>query len=111
MEAMGVPRGDPSLPLPPTEDIQRTKSHRGDSIVIVLLNHAGWGVEEVKHLQTGLDWVRGMRVSDNGKYLAAAGEMREGGLEVYEISGERGETLELVARDDSVKDVNCVLWL
>lgn len=114
MDEMGIPRGYPDLPSPPSEDIQNTlNKHKGDSIAVVLLSDQASSshVEEVIHVQTGLDWIRGMRVSDDGKYMAAAGEFGAGGLEIYEISGQRGEMFKLVVRDDSVKDVNCVLWL
>lgn len=110
---IGVARGDPHLPPPPSSsgDTNTTQNiHEGDSIVIVLLDHSGSSVQEVKYHQTRLDWIRGMRISDDGFFLAAAGEFG-GGLEMYRISGERGENLGLVARDQSVKDVNCVLWL
>lgn len=106
MGDMSPYRGIPNSPPP----VQEMPDDRGDSIAVVLLNPDGSGVEEVRHLQTGLDWPRGMRVSDDGRYLAVAGEYG-GGLEVYAISGERGEHFELVAKDDSVRDVNCVLWL
>jgi 6-phosphogluconolactonase (cycloisomerase 2 family) len=80
----------------------------GDSITIILLDK--FQVERMYYLQTGLDWIRGMRVSDDGRYLTCCGEVG-GGLEVYEIGGERGEVLTLVAKDERVKDVNCVLWI
>ena len=86
-------------------------THKGDSIVVILLSQDGIQVEQIKHVQTGLDWVRGIRVSDDGLYLAAAAEFGQGGLEIYRMSGESGEFFSLVVRDDSVKDVNCVLWL
>lgn len=90
-----------------------SKAHygiKGDSISIVLLNEQGSGVEETKWVETGLDWIRGMRISDDGKWLACAGEYG-GGIEIYEISGERGELMNLRARNEGIKDVNCVLWL
>ena len=62
------------------------------------------------YIETGLDWIRGMRISDDGRYLACCGEVG-GGLEVYEIEGERGEVLTLGGKDEGVKDVNCVLWV
>lgn len=106
MGDMSPYRGIPN-PTPPEEEIP---SDSGDSIAVVLLKGQGSGVEEVRHFQTGLDWVRGMRITDDGRFLAAAGEYG-GGLEIYQISGERGEVFELVTKDESVKDVNCVLWL
>ena len=111
LDLMATPRGDPDLPPPPVGDIDRTKrEHEGDSIAIVYLSDDASNVQEVRHHETTLDWIRGMRISDDGLYLAAAGEFG-GGLEIYKISGDRGGELELVAKDQSVKDVNCVLWL
>jgi len=81
----------------------------GDSITIILLSGDS-EVERIIYLKTGLDWIRGMRISDDGKYLACCGEVG-GGLAVYEITGERGEVLTLIAKDEGVKDVNCVLWV
>ena len=51
-----------------------------------------------------------MRISDDGRYLACCGEVG-GGLEIYEITGERGEILTLIAKGEGVRDVNCVLWV
>jgi 6-phosphogluconolactonase (cycloisomerase 2 family) len=89
---------------------QSTESQKGDSITIVLLSQDGSFVQSIHHLETGLDWPRGMRISDDGRYLAVAGEYG-GGVEVYSIRGDRGEELKLVAKDEGVRDVNCVLWL
>jgi len=83
---------------------------KGDSITVVLLDEDGSSVEEMKWVETGLDWIRGMKIGDDGRWLACAGEYG-GGVEVYEISGERGEVMNLRARDEGIKDVNCVLWL
>jgi hypothetical protein len=58
---------------------------KGDSITIVLLNEDGSGVEDMKWVETGLDWIRGMRVSDDGKWLATAGEYA-GGLEIMRFA-------------------------
>lgn len=96
---------------PPAQDMPKGQHARGDSMAVILLSDDGSQVQSIQHVQTGLDWPRGMRVSDDGRYLAVAGEFGEGGVEVYEISGERGEVFTLVARDESVKNVNCVLWL
>ena len=81
----------------------------GDSITIILLSPES-DVEGMIFVQTGLDWIRGMRISDDGRYLACCGEVG-GGLEIYEIGGQRGEVFSLVAKDKGVKDVNCVLWV
>ena len=81
----------------------------GDSITIILLS-GNSEVERMIYLETGLDWIRGMRISDDGRYLACCGEVG-GGLEIYEITGERGEILTLIAKGEGVRDVNCVLWV
>lgn len=83
---------------------------KGDSITVVLLDEDGSSVVDMQWVETGLDWIRGMRISDDGRWLACAGEYG-GGLEIYEISGERGEVMNLRAADVGIKDVNCVLWL
>jgi 6-phosphogluconolactonase (cycloisomerase 2 family) len=66
-----------------------SQSVQGDSISIILLNQDGYGVERITHLETGLDWPRGMRISEDGRWLAVAGEYG-GGLEIYEIGGRGG---------------------
>lgn len=68
----------------------------GDRIGIVELGSQGDYVQAVHHLDTGLDFIRGMSVSEDAKYLAAAGQ-KAGGLQIYGISGSRGELLTLKA--------------
>lgn len=74
------------------------------------MDEDGSSVVDMQWVETGLDWIRGMRISDDGKWLACAGEYG-GGMEIYEISGERGQIISLRATDEGIKDVNCVLWL
>jgi 6-phosphogluconolactonase (cycloisomerase 2 family) len=102
--ARRLTRSNPELGFGPEEG-----NGEGDTITIILLSPTS-EVERLVYLQTGLDWIRGMRVSGDGRFLACCGEVR-GGLEVYEIGGERGEILELVAKHENVRDVNCVLWV
>lgn len=97
-------RVDPELGPGPSEG-----QGDGDSITIILLSPES-DVEKMIFVQTGLDWIRGMRISDDGRYLACCGEVG-GGLEIYEIKGQRGEVFSLAAKDEEVKDVNCVLWV
>nr|KIR46978.1 hypothetical protein I312_03874 [Cryptococcus bacillisporus CA1280] len=87
---------------------------KGDSMAIILLNETGDKVESVKHVETGLDAIRGFRISPDGKYVAVAGQ-EGGGVEVYGIAGSRGDEWNLIARsgekegvEEGIKDV---LWL
>ncbi|KAL4764894.1 Lactonase, 7-bladed beta-propeller-domain-containing protein [Aspergillus foveolatus] len=73
-----------------------TELPAGDAIAILLLSDNGRTVVEIKHVRTNLDVIRGMRLSDDGRYVVLAGQ-EGGGVEVYEISGERGEVWTPVA--------------
>ncbi|ODO10048.1 hypothetical protein I350_02273 [Cryptococcus amylolentus CBS 6273] len=93
-----------SVPPPP----------RGDSIAIMLLEPGGTKVESVKHVPTGLDAIRGFRLSPDGRYAAVIGQ-EGGGVEVYSLGGERGDGWVLVAcarEEDGVeKGMKDVVWL
>ncbi|KAL4749217.1 hypothetical protein BDW72DRAFT_195038 [Aspergillus terricola var. indicus] len=73
-----------------------TESPAGDAIAILLLSDDSRTVVGMKHVRTSLDVIRGMRLSDDGRYVVLAGQ-EGGGVEVYEISGEKGEVWTLVA--------------
>ncbi|EAL20712.1 hypothetical protein CNBE0770 [Cryptococcus deneoformans B-3501A] len=87
---------------------------KGDSLAIILLNETGDKVESVKHVETGLDAIRGFRVSPDGKYVAVAGQ-EGGGVEVYGITGSRGDEWDLIARlgekEGVERGIKDVLWL
>ncbi|OXC67696.1 hypothetical protein AYX13_03782 [Cryptococcus neoformans] len=87
---------------------------RGDSLAIILLNETGDKVESVKHVETGLDAIRGFRVSPDGKFVAVAGQ-EGGGVEVYGITGSRGDGWDLIARlgekEGVERGIKDVLWL
>ncbi|OJJ96651.1 hypothetical protein ASPACDRAFT_63549 [Aspergillus aculeatus ATCC 16872] len=68
----------------------------GDAIAIILLSDDGRSVKAIRHVRTKLDVIRGMRVSDDGRYIVAVGQ-EGGGVEVYEIGGDRGDVWTLVA--------------
>lgn len=68
----------------------------GDDVAIILLSYDGRMVENVKHVRTNVDVIRGMRLSDDGKYIVVLGQ-EGGGVEIYEISGEKGDAWTLVA--------------
>lgn len=68
----------------------------GDAIAIILLSNDGRRVQETKFVRTNLDTIRGMRLSSDGSLVALGGQ-EGGGVEIYGISGERGEVWTLVA--------------
>ncbi|KAL4901550.1 hypothetical protein BDW74DRAFT_170019 [Aspergillus multicolor] len=68
----------------------------GDAVAIILLSDDGKQVQKIKHVRTNVDVIRGMRLSGDGRYVVVAGQ-EGGGVEVYEISGERGDAWTKVA--------------
>lgn len=68
----------------------------GDVVAIILLSNDGKKVEDVKHVRTNVDVIRGMRFSDDGSYVVVVGQ-EGGGVEIYEISGQKGDVWALVA--------------
>jgi 6-phosphogluconolactonase (cycloisomerase 2 family) len=62
----------------------------GDSVAIVLLAEDGRSVEAIKHVRSSCDVIRGMRISQDGEYAAVVGQ-ESGGVEIYQISGGRGD--------------------
>ena len=68
----------------------------GDDIAVVLLSNDGRSVENIKHVRTNVDVIRGMRLTEDGKHVVVAGQ-EGGGVEVYEVSGEKGDSWTLVA--------------
>ncbi|KAG6364508.1 hypothetical protein INS49_006109 [Diaporthe citri] len=68
----------------------------GDAIAIILLSDDGRRVHETKFVRTNLDTIRGMRLSSDGSLVAMGGQ-EGGGVEIYGISGERGDVWTLVA--------------
>lgn len=53
----------------------------GDAIAIILLSDDGRSVQDIQHVRTNLDTIRGMRLSDDGTYMAVCGQ-EGGGIEV-----------------------------
>ncbi|CAH0022326.1 unnamed protein product [Clonostachys rhizophaga] len=84
----------------------------GDSVAILLLSADGRRLEEMKHVRTKVDTIRGMRLSDDGKYVVVLGQ-EGGGIEVYAINGERGDTWKLVASLDEGLEggIKHAVWL
>ncbi|OJJ02458.1 hypothetical protein ASPVEDRAFT_151102 [Aspergillus versicolor CBS 583.65] len=86
----------------------------GDSVAVILLSENGRKVETVNHVRTNVDVIRGMRLSDDGRYVVVTGQ-EGGGVEVYEISGQRGDVWTLVAglRDGGALEsgIKHAVWL
>ncbi|WWC69366.1 uncharacterized protein I206_103305 [Kwoniella pini CBS 10737] len=61
------------------------KDVKGDSIAIIELSSNGEELKELNFFQTDLNNLRGMTISNDGRYLLTAGR-KEGGLAIYEIS-------------------------
>lgn len=88
------------------------KVEHGDALAIVLLSSDGKEVQSIKHCRTNLDTIRGMRFSDDGKYLVALGQ-EGGGVEVYSVGGQRGDELTLVAglNENLASGIKHAIWL
>ncbi|VUC36504.1 unnamed protein product [Clonostachys rosea] len=84
----------------------------GDSIAILLLSADGRKLEEIKHVRTRVDTIRGMRLSGDGKYVVVLGQ-EGGGIEVYSIGGARGDVWTLVASlDEGLESgIKHAVWL
>ncbi|WVF72106.1 hypothetical protein IAT40_006918 [Kwoniella sp. CBS 6097] len=81
----------------------------GDAIAIIELNESGDKVQSVKKIRTGLDNLRGMAISADGKYVATAGR-KKGGLEIWR-TGENGLDFKLAAKNEKVDGVTDLLFL
>ncbi|KAL1866185.1 hypothetical protein Daus18300_006849 [Diaporthe australafricana] len=84
----------------------------GDAIAIILLSDDGRKVLDTKLVRTNLDTIRGMRLSDDGSYVVLCGQ-EGGGVEIYGISGERGDVWTLVASlDEGLENgIKHAVWL
>lgn len=84
----------------------------GDTVAIILLSDDGRSVQGVKHVRTNLDTIRGMRLSDDGQYVAVCGQ-EGGGVDVYIISGDRGDVWTLVGGLSEGLEIGIkhVVWL
>lgn len=70
---------------------------KGDGIAVLTLAEDGTRVESHTIVRTGCNFIRGMGVTADGKWLACVGQ-KDGNVEVYECKGERGQELVLRAR-------------
>ncbi|KAJ9090728.1 hypothetical protein QFC19_009470 [Naganishia cerealis] len=89
---------------------------KGDGIAVLTLSTDGTRVESHRIVRTGTNFIRGMGVSKDGRWLASVGQ-KDGNVEVYECGGERGEELVLRARLEASEGLGKtllptdVLWL
>ena len=90
--------------------LSKTGGVSGDSVAIILLSEDGGKVEDIKHVETGGDGLRGMQISKDGRYAAVAGQ-NGGGVEIYKIGGERGDDWKLAAKDETLESVVSFVWL
>jgi 6-phosphogluconolactonase (cycloisomerase 2 family) len=70
---------------------------KGDGIAVLTLSEDGTKVESHTIVRTGTNFIRGMGVTKDGRWLATVGQ-KDGNVEVYECTGARGEELVLTAR-------------
>ncbi|KAF2014258.1 putative isomerase YbhE [Aaosphaeria arxii CBS 175.79] len=84
----------------------------GDAIAVILLSSCGRKVEEKKYIRTNVDVIRGMRLSNDGRYMAVVGQ-EGGGVEIYEIEGDRGDLWTKIAglNNDLENGLKHVIWL
>lgn len=84
----------------------------GDAVAIILLSQDGRSVERIKYVRTGLDTIRGMRLSDDGRYVVLVGQ-EGGGIEIYAISGDRGDEWTLfTSLNECLEDgIKHAIWL
>lgn len=68
---------------------------QGDALAVITLADDGASVANVDIIQTSVNFIRGMGISPDGKYLVLVGQ-KDGKVALYETGGERGEKLELV---------------
>ncbi|OAL44456.1 putative isomerase YbhE [Pyrenochaeta sp. DS3sAY3a] len=96
---------------PYLEDVP-TKLPSGDAIAIILLSGDGRSVSEIKHIRTAVDVIRGMRLSEDGRYVVVLGQ-EDGDVEIYEITGNRGDSWKLVTSLSGCLDAGLkhVVWL
>lgn len=87
------------------------KNVKGDAIAVITLNENGDEFTNVEIVPTELNFIRGMQISKDGKYLAAVGQ-KDGKVAVYQTGGQYGEKLELVASVEAGLDMPTdVTWV
>lgn len=84
---------------------------QGDAIAVMTLNQAGDQIEHVEIIPTQVNFIRGMSITPDGKYLGLVGQ-EDGKAAVYQTGGQYGEKLELVAIDNVGLDTPTdVTWI
>ncbi|WWD16055.1 hypothetical protein CI109_100480 [Kwoniella shandongensis] len=81
----------------------------GDAIAVITLNADGSKVENVKHVRTSLNNLRGAQISADGKYVAVGGR-KEGGIEIWQ-TGANGTDWKLAGKDEKIENVTDLVWL
>jgi 6-phosphogluconolactonase (cycloisomerase 2 family) len=84
---------------------------KGDAIAIITLNEEGDKFDNVEIVPTEINFIRGMQITQDGKYLGVVGQ-KDGKAAVYQTGGQYGESIELVASVDAGLDVPTdVTWV
>jgi 6-phosphogluconolactonase (cycloisomerase 2 family) len=84
---------------------------KGDAVAVVTLNEAGDQIENVDIVPTDINFIRGMKITSDGKYLGLVGQ-KDGKVAVYETGGKYGEKIELVAKVDAgLNQPTDVTWI
>lgn len=81
------------------------KKQTGDAIAIILLCEDGIVVDGAKHIRTGLDVIRGLQITPDGKY---APDLRWRDRNIRD-QGSRGEEWVKVAEEKSVVSTKEIL--
>ena len=101
-----IKKADPSYSEPETN----SEMIKGDAVAIVILDPSGTEIESTSWIRTQCDHIRGLMCSPDGKYVALAGQ-DAGGVEIWEVQGDRGQDLKLAARNENLKQVSTFVWL
>lgn len=80
------------------------KNVKGDAIAVLTLNEQGDEFTNVEIVPTEINFIRGMQISADGKYLGVVGQ-KDGKVAVYQTGGQYGEKIELVASVDAGLDM------
>lgn len=84
---------------------------KGDAIAVITLNEQGDDVINTEIVKTNVNFIRGMSLTKDGKYLGVVGQ-KDGKAAVYEVKGDLGEKIELVVEVEAGLDLPTdVTWV
>ncbi|EIW69401.1 hypothetical protein TREMEDRAFT_30617 [Tremella mesenterica DSM 1558] len=85
-------------------------SIQGDAVTVILLSEDGEKCQSITHVRTGCNNIRALSISPDGRYASLAGQ-NGGGIEIWAISGERGENWKLAAKLENLKKITDIVWI